>query len=891
MNFASWRLRFTSAAFAILLSCNSLFGAEAERTKNLVDVPYFESDVRPIFKAMCFHCHGEEEDLSGGLDVRLVRLMQHGGDSGPAISNHNPDESLLWERIESDEMPEGPKKLNAADKNTIRRWIAAGSPTLRPEPADVNEAKYTPEELGFWSFQPVADVEVPLISDGIVKTPIDAFVLEKLRQIKLDQSPTVERNMLLRRVTFDLTGLPPTPQELDEFLADNLPKAYEKVVDRLLASEQFGVRWGRHWLDIAGYSETDGYLADDIHRPYAWRYRDYVIDSINIDKPYDQFLQEQIAGDEIIGDLTHGSPPDPDNDRHVELITATGFLQMAPDLTQRQEAINDRNQAVAETIKVVSSAVLGLTVGCAQCHDHRYDPISAEDYYSLRAIFDPAFPLDSWTKPENRVLDLTPQDIAREIERIDAIAKEQEAELAKKKRELATEIYARLISELPDDRREAIIAAAEKEHDQRDDSEKKLLEQFPMFKSIEGILGQISTYDKVKFEEFFQAQKKIDELRESGPTPRIVACIRESDKSLPKSAVFSRGDPLSPKSPVQPREVFVLARKRNAEKIPINREVLSTTGRRLAYAMQLTDGTHPTVARVAVNRIWSHHFGKGLVTTTSDFGLSGEEPSHPRLLDWLASDFVEHGWYMKRLHKMIVMSHTYQQSSLRSDSSEKVDPSNRWLSRMSMRRLDAEEVRDAILSVTGLLNLEMGGPSVPIATQSDGHVVIGRAIFNNDGLLEDIVDVGNQKNRRSIYLSNERISPLTMLDTFDAPIMSPNCDGRLCSTVAPQSLWFLNDKLITEVTDQVADRMFESEFIDSNDRIRELFRRFYAAEPTADEMRKCLLYLKIQSAEFRKYDEAAWVETVKKFDHAPDIAAYASLCQTLLSTNRFLYVE
>ncbi len=872
-----------AVAVSLLLAANQRSYAADES-----DAPRFETDVRPIFKAMCFQCHGEDDELAGGLDLRLVRLMKAGGDSGQAIGDDDAEQNLLWQRIENDEMPEGTKKLAAADKETIRRWLSAGARTLRHEPADVGAAKYTDEELGYWSFQPIAEFAVPDGIDAIVRTPIDAFIAEKLRSSSLGQSPQADPSVLLRRVTFDLTGLPPTPDELDGFLHDDSPTAYEKVVDRLLASAQFGVRWGRHWLDVAGYSETEGHLAGDVHRQHAWRYRDYVIASINADKPYDEFLREQLAGDELIAET--GAAPDPENDRHVELLTATGFLQMGPDLTSKNDTLSDRNQVVAETMKIVSTAALGLTVGCAQCHDHRYDPISAEDYYSMRAVFDPAFPIHDWAKPEQRLHDMTPKSTLDEIAAIEVVAKEQEAALNERKRALASEIYERLKSELPDEHRAGVIAATEKKPDQRDATEKSLLDQFPMFNSVEQIVNRISVYDAPKDKEFFNEQTQIDQLRESGPERRMIMCVRETVDKLPDSAVFARGDPLSPKSKVGPGELFVLARHREVT-LPNKRESFPTTGRRLAYARQLTDGTHPTVARVAVNRIWARHFGTGFVGTTGDFGLNGQPPSHPQLLDWLATDFVDHGWTMKRLHKMIVMSHTYRQSSRRTTDADAVDPDNRLLSRMSLRRLDAEEIRDALLLVTGLMESQLAGPSVPIATEPDGRTVIGKAVFNNGGLLEKIADVGDQKYRRSVFLSNERISPLTMLSTFDAPIMTPNCDRRTVSTVAPQSLWFLNDALILDVTDKLADRMFDQSFENPEARVRDVFRRFFACDPNDDEMRTCLAFLKSQSSRLRQYGDADWVTLVKKFDHAPDVAAHATLCQSLLSTNRFLYVE
>lgn len=669
------RARFFGLRALALMALASVHGTflvqkvDGEATtadRDVAQEVHFETDVRPIFKAMCFHCHGEMDHAEGGLDLRLVRLMLTGGDSGAALEeDYGADDSLLWWRIESDEMPEGPKKLSADQKETIRRWIDAGFPTLRPEPEDVADAQYTPEELAHWSFQAPTRPDVPLTDavdsgDRVATEPIDAFVLRQLGEVGLSMSPEADRATLLRRVTFDLTGLPPTTQELDAFLSDSSPEAYETVVDRLLKSPDFGVRWGRHWLDVAGFSETEGHLGWDTARPHAWRYRDYVINAVNSDKAYDAFIHEQLAGDEIVAELTGGDGPDPDNDRHVELMTATGFLQMAPDLTSRSENITDRNQAVAETIKVVSSSILGLTVGCAQCHDHRYDPISAADYYSLRAVFDPVFPLENWKEPEERLVNLTPSDDQAEIDRIEAIAVAKEENIERQKLKIGRRLYQKLIAELTPEVREKLVPLLDKDEDDLSEAEQELRDANPMVRSAQSIADELSVYDPKAHEKFFQREKTIQELRDSGPAKRMVMCVRETDQELPDSTVMVRGDPLSLGQSVTPAELFVLARQRTFDPFSVDRGDNGVTGRRLAYARQLTDGSHPTVARVAVNRIWAHHFGQGLSPTVSDFGLNGEAPSHPGLLDWLAHDFVAGGWRTKRLHRAIVLSRTYR---------------------------------------------------------------------------------------------------------------------------------------------------------------------------------------------------------------------------------------
>ena len=328
------------------------------------DAIVFEKHVRPILKEHCFHCHGEEPELAGGLDLRLVHLMLSGGDSGPAVEVGKPSESLLYDRIVRQEMPPGSKKLNEEESLTIARWIELGATTARPEPRDPAEAKFTEEELAHWAFQPPVKPALPAsveaVAGGEAFQPIDSFVAIRLAQAGSTFAPPADRANLLRRVKFDLHGLPPTKEELAQFLSDHRLDAYERMVDRLLASPQYGVRWARHWLDVVGYAESDGNIPKDQPRPHAWHYRDYVINSLNNDKPYDQFLIEQLAGDELIE-----GAPDGNNMRHVELMAATGLLRMPPDVTQTDNTLMDRNQAVAEVLNVIGTGILGVTVGCA----------------------------------------------------------------------------------------------------------------------------------------------------------------------------------------------------------------------------------------------------------------------------------------------------------------------------------------------------------------------------------------------------------------------------------------------------------------------------------------------------------------------------------------------
>ncbi|MBU6238127.1 MAG: DUF1553 domain-containing protein, partial [Planctomycetes bacterium] len=718
---------------------------------------------------------------------------------------------------------------------------------------------------------------------------IDAFIWAKLLSAGLDFSPVADRATLIRRLKIDLHGLPPTPEEVDAFIADPSENAYENMVDRLLDSPQYGVRWARHWLDVAGYSETDGNPTKDTDRQHAWRYRDYVIESLNRDKPYDQFILEQLAGDECIdGD------PNPENDRHVELMTATGFLRMAPDITATNNGLLDRNQAVADMIKVVGSSVLGLSVGCAQCHDHRYDPITIEDYYRYRAIFDPAFPLAAWQQPDQRLIDLTPAADRAAAEKIEAEAVGREKDLAQRKREVGQKILDMNLAATPENVRESLLGAIGTPADKQTEEQKKLLLEYPMVRSVDAIVGQLIEFDKVNnnenYKRFEAEAKEIAKFRQTKPPARLIMAVRDRAEVTPESKVFFRGDPEQPRKGVEPGELYVLARDRASSPIPVARsENAKTFGRRLAYAKQLTDGTHPLTSRVAVNRLWQHHFGVGLVATPGDFGTFGQRPSHPELLDWLACDLVEGGWHLKRMHKLMVMSHTYRQQSHRTEELNQQDPDNRLYGRANLRRLDAETIRDSMLIVSENLNAKLGGPSVPVAEDGEGQATLGRRILN-EGLYAGIEDIGAEKYRRSIYLQSKRGLPLSLLETFDMPVMNPNCDTRRCSTVAPQALLFLNEQSIIQFSEKTAERLW-SDSPEMDVRLSRLFMKLFSKRPSDAELVSCRGYLQSQREVFAADQNPEWRKRMEAESHAPDLRALASLCQVLMASNRFLYVD
>ena len=852
----------------VLMLVISIGPAQHVRAEEL----FFEKDVRPILKAQCFHCHGEDRELHGDLDVRLVRLMRAGGDSGQAIVPGDAEASLLWQKIESDEMPEGRKKLSREQKAIIRKWILGGAKTLRPEPEDVRDARFTEEELSHWAYQPIANPTIPNPDGYDLRTPVDGFIAAKLSEHNLDFAPPADRRTLIRRLSFNLLGLPPDPGEVERFVTDTSPDAYGQLVDRLLASPQFGVRWGRHWLDVAGFAESNGLQDSDGDRPHAWRYRDYVIDAFNNSKSIDQFFVEQLAGDELLDDEV-----DIDNPLHLERLTATGFLRLAPDQTKSSNSLSDRNAAVAESLKVISSAMLGVTVGCAQCHDHKYDPIGIEDYYRFRAVFDPVFPLEKWRPPGSQLVDFTRQEVIEREAEIEARAKKLEDDIKRRRNAHGKKIQELKLADVPEKKRAATREAVLTEPGKRTEKQKELLLAYPMVKPVSTIAGGLLVeYDMAAYRKFEKEMEAVAEIRATKPARRIVMVTREEPKVVPVSHVLFRGNPESPGDVVTPGEVMVLRRNRSVE-ISENDTSLTTTGRRLAYARQLTNGSHPLVARVFVNRVWHHHFGRGLVGTPSDFGISGEAPTHPRLLDWLATDFMKHSWDQKRLHRMVLLSRTFQQSSTRTEELNGLDPENRLYARANLRRLEGEAIRDAILCVIGELIGELGGPSLPVVEAPDGKVVIGKAKIR-DGLKTGVSGAQQVDSRRSVYVQIKRRLPLNMLATFDQPEMNPNCDLRNHSTVATQSLWFLNDEQIVQQSEALTARILRNP--DRESQLQELFLKLFAQIPTQHEIEQATTYLARQFEQFKVTDEASASER-----------AMASLCQALLASNRFLYVD
>ncbi len=861
--------------------------------------PLFEKDIRPILKAHCFECHGEGEKLKGGLDLRLRRLMLKGGDDGPVLVPGKPERSPLFKMVHSGDMPKRDKKLSREQVELIKQWIASGAKTARPEPAEIGRGSgITEEERAFWSFQPIRRPAIPKTKPkDRARTPVDAFLLEAMGRQKLGFSPEAEKVTLLRRACFDLTGLPPTPAEVEAFLADPAPDAYERLIDRLLDSPHYGERWGRHWLDLAGYADSDGYSDADPPRAYAYKYRDYVIGAFNADKPFDRFVTEQLAGDELAGATRENPQPALAAPHTRELLIATGFLRMGADGTATP-GVPDlevvRNQVMADTIKIVSTSLLGLSVGCAQCHDHRYDPIPQTDYYRLRAVLEPAYDPTSWRTPAQRLVSLYTEGDRKKAAEVESEAKKLSEEKAAKQKQYINEALTKHLEKFEADLRGKLRAAHEAPADKRTAEQKKLLTDNPSVNINPGVLYQ---YNQKAADDLKAMDTKIAEIRGRKPAEDFISVLTEPTDKVPVTHLFHRGDPKQPKEPIKPGGLSVLAPPGQSVELPEKDQQLATSGRRLALARWLTSGTNPLVARVLVNRVWEHHFGRGLVGTPSDFGMMGERPSHPELLDWLASDFVEHGWRMKRLHKLILTSTAYRQTSRRNQSGDDRDPENRLYWRKPVQRLDAEVIRDSILATSGALNKTMFGPPVPVRPDVHGQIVVGIDKTEGDNKMPVEVALKGEEFRRSIYIQVRRSRPLAMLHAFDAPVMEVNCDRRQSSTVPTQSLMLMNSQFILDQAARFAQRLQAEAGGDRSRQVSLAWQLAFSRNPTGPELEGALAFLSRQVEHLKSMPDK--VEEKPKKDEkskpavkpTPEVQALTSLGQTLLSANEFLYVD
>ncbi|HEY3788707.1 MAG TPA: DUF1549 and DUF1553 domain-containing protein [Urbifossiella sp.] len=680
------------------------------------------------------------------------------------------------------------------------------------------------------NFTPVVRPRLPEVR-GTVRTDVDRFILVALEAKKLSLNPEADRTTLIRRVAFDLTGLPPTVAEIDAFLADKSPDAYAKMVDRYLASPHYGERWGKFWLDAAGYADSNGYFNADTDRPLAWKYRDYVVKSFNSDKPYDRFVKEQIAGDELAG-FTPGGDVTP---AMLESLIATHFIRNAPDGTGESdgnpdEVRIDRYTVIEGNLQNVMNCLLGITVQCARCHDHKFEPLTQEEYYSLQALFFPVYNPEKWTKPNERTITVGTQGELAAIKRRN--------ELIDKQVKAANDGLAAFAAALREQLQE------EKKLDAKAKiSDDDLAKRFPEFAALR---------EQVK--QTIAAREK-----DRPKPPEKIAAFFETDPNPPVHHLLKRGVHNQPGDEVQPGVPASLSSGKNDYRIPAKTVGRVSTGRRTAFANWVASPGNPLFVRVMVNRIWQHHFGTGLVATTDNLGMSGAKPSHPELLDYLAAEFVRTGWSVKAMHRLILNSAVYRQTSAPKAGLEAADPDNRLLSHFPLRRLDAESVRDAMLAISGELDDRLGGPYVPSHRTAEGVVEIAE---NADG-----------GRKRSLYLQQRRTQVVTFLQLFDAPAIVSTCGKRSPSTVPLQSLALLNSEFA-----RLRAKSFAAKLVKSDNKVSLAFRMVSGREPNPDERKACDKFLTAQRLVYAKEKNA-------------EERSWADLCQMLLASNAFLYVE
>ncbi|MCE9603727.1 MAG: PSD1 and planctomycete cytochrome C domain-containing protein [Planctomycetia bacterium] len=877
-------------ACAALSVCAAADGASPNANPAVANVarPDFTRDLQPLLARHCGECHGEKKK-EGGLDLTHAASLLQGGQSGAAIVKSNADKSLLIERIDDGSMPpEGRPRLSKAEVAVVRDWINTaakleagdGLPPLAPADAD------------YWAFRKPQRPAVPLVANaGRVRSPLDAFVLAQLEAQQLGFSPDADPIALLRRVTFDLTGLPPTPEEVEAFAASyrrpTTQDPYEAVVDRLLASPHYGERWGRHWLDAAGYADTvktDNDITGTTIREGIWRYRDYVVRSLNDDKPYDRFVREQLAGDEMLGIAELAKlPAESITPEMRELLVATGLLRISVDGTNNFERNRpqERNELLFDTIENVTSNLFGLTVACARCHDHKFDPISQRDYYGLVACLTPSYNLDRWLQPQNRHIIMS---TAAEIAEMTAFNKElntRAGELggraARLRKPYEPQDYEARLAALPEAIREDVRAAIAAQQDKRTDVQKYLFEKFDAQLKVtrEDTLAAATPADRSEIE---RLDAEVEDVRARQRTPqKIQALFNVGD--VPETRLLRRGNFLTPGPIVGPAIPRVLSDDGDGELFTIDECHQPTSGRRLAAAEALTapqSRASGLLARVAVNRLWHYHFGRGIVATPGNLGRSGSPPSHPELLEWLAADFIAGGWKLKRVHKEIVMSSVYRQASAGRDvpsAALAADPDNRLLWHAPLRRLESEAVRDAVLAVAGSLDRTLGGPPVLLEGRLDGTVVVSKRALASP----------TSPWRRSIYLLARRNFGLSLLSVFDQPLMGTNCTQRNQSTVVSQSLTMLHDAFILEQADLLAERVRRTAGDARPAQIRAAYLFVLSRLPSSEESTACEAFLTKQAVH---RGEAATVKTTNSTD-----LALADLCHLLLNTNEFLYVE
>jgi hypothetical protein len=755
----NWRASFTSI---FIWTCAALLPLKVSAIEPADDgTRLFREKIEPVLKKDCFSCHSAQaKELQGGLRLDTRGGLRSGGDAGPVLVAGKPEKSPLIQAIRHEgelKMPPDKPKLSDQTIADFVKWVELGAPDPREDSIAEGTGERDPRR--HWAFRPIRRQLAPHVRDkSWPSSTSDLFILAKLEERNWTPAPPASRAQLLRRVTFDLTGLPPSPEEIAALEQDQSPDAYERVVDRLLASPRYGERWAQHWLDVVRFAETEGYEYDR-HVPDAWRFRDYVIESLNRDKAFDRFVTEQIAGDEI-------EPQNP------ECLTASIFHRIGP---VRRNAGNpdialSRNEVLTERTDIIGTAFLGLTVGCARCHNHKLEPIAQKDYYRLQAYFA--------ATSEHNILLASADD-----------QKQWEAKTAEAKQEIQ-KVQARA-KQATGAERDRLIA-------------------------------------------------EVESLEDRLPQPLATIPSTQNDFSQRTAIhVLRRGEWENKGEPVGPRPLGVLV---SADAPELAADVSNPRTRLTTW---LTSPQHPLTARVMVNRLWQAHLGMGIVKTANDFGVRGDPPSHPELLDQLSASFMEASWSLKKLHREIVLSSTYRQSSYSpsAEQNAKADPENRLLWRFNRRRLSAEELRDTMLTASGRLNLQAGGPSVMVPV--DPQLVEQLYKPAQWQVAERAADY----NRRSIYLIAKRNLRLPFMEVFDAPALLASCSRRQASTHAPQALELLNGQLSNDLAAAFAERLERESHGAPEQIVERAFWLTAGRAPTAQERQLSIEFLHESSRE------------------------------------------
>ena len=798
-------------------------------------------DAYKILKEKCQVCHGAAMQQSR-LDLRTRDKVLKGGERGKAVTVGNLKRSWLWRLVTHQAKPAMPPggKLPDEDIEVLRRWIEGGAPfpenAVTDEEAErlaalkqLEDRPITEEEKSWWAFRPLATVAPPTTNDH----PIDSFLSAAIETKGLQPAPAADKRQLVRRLYLDLHGLPPTPDQVEQFVGDSSPKAWEALMAKLLASPHYGERWGRHWLDLVHYADSGGYERD-FDWPTMWRYRDYVVKAFNSDKPYDAFIREQIAGDEV----------DPGN---PEAHVATGFMRMVLDNNIKDE--RTRMDELDDNVATTSQTFLGMTVQCARCHNHKFDPIPQKDYYQMQAVF---FSTRETDYP------LVPDSVVKAYEAADQAIDDQVAPLRQREKALEKPYREKLFQQRLDELAPYYREAWETPADERDEGQRLNARQ------VEALFSQVLLPDVIalmtaeELKEHGEIQFKLKALGTQRPVKYETArTITEASADPLPSYFLHRGDANSKGSLLDPGSLTV------ANWQPVTYQPpppdAKTSHRRRQFADWISSEKNPLTARVMVNRIWQHHFGEGLVRTVSNFGTTGEKPSHPELLDWLATEFIRSGWSVKHMHRLMLTSDAYRRSSDDVTENLAADSDNRYVWRMPRKRLEAEIIRDQILAVADTLDRTQGGPSVrpfidPDLWQSSTSRVWGGSPIGSPDTW-----------RRSVYVFNKRSIRYPMFEAFDQPDMMAHCSTRTSSTVAPQALLLMNNPEIMIQAKYFAQRLALDAGPDAAMQVDRAFQLALSRSPKADEKQRAIAFI----------------------ESSP--TGLVDFCQTVFNLNEFIY--